>query len=110
MPQPISLSSLAEGGHVDETERAEKRRGREVRASPASPASFDAEILDHLADAVLVADTDGRYVEANLAAVTLLGYSRAELLSMGVADVTAAPPAWSQSEYVRFSKDEYWRG
>ena len=92
---------------MDETERAEKRRGREGRASPAS---FDAELLDHLADAVLVADTDGRYVEANLAAVTLLGYSRAELLSMGVADVTAAPPAWSQSEYVRFSKDGYWRG
>ncbi|MBA3363453.1 MAG: PAS domain-containing protein [Actinobacteria bacterium] len=47
--------------------------------------------MDQLADAVLVADTDGHYVEANLAAATLLGSSRAELLSMGVADVTMGP-------------------
>jgi PAS domain S-box-containing protein len=92
---------------VDDIERAENRRGRRVRASPAS---LNAELLDQLADAVLVADADGHYVEANLAAATLLDYSRAELLSMTVSDVTAGPPGWSQSEYVRFSKDGYWRG
>ncbi len=84
-----------------------KREGRTARAWPAA---LSAELSDQLADAVLVADTEGHYVEANLAAATLLGYSRAELLSMGVADVTVGPPGWSQSEYVRFSKDGYWRG
>ena len=88
-------------------EPIEKRQGRTARAWPAA---LSAELLDQLADAILVADTEGHYVEANLAATTLLGYSRAELLSMGVADVTVGPPGWSQSEYVRFSKDGYWRG
>ena len=92
---------------MDDIERIEKRRERPAHASPAS---LNAELLDQLADAVLVADKDGHYIEANLAAATLLGYSRAELLSMEVADVTMGPPGWSQSEYVRFSKDGYWRG
>ena len=91
---------------MDETERTEKR-GRRVRASPAS---LNAELLDQLADAVLVADTNGRYVEANVAAARLLDYSRAELVCMGVGDVTVGPPGWATSEYVRFSDDGYWRG
>jgi PAS domain S-box-containing protein len=42
------------------------------------------------ADAILIADDHGRYVEVNAAACELLGYSRAELLTMSVHDLV--PP------------------
>lgn len=92
---------------MDEIERAEKRGRRGARAAPSS---LNAELLDQLADAVLVADEDGHYVEANLAAANLVDYTRAELLSMSISDLTARPAEWSESEFMRFSKDGYWRG
>ncbi|MEF8870874.1 MAG: PAS domain S-box protein [Haloarculaceae archaeon] len=48
------------------------------------------ELLDGMNDAVLVVDTDGNFVDANRVASERLGYTRAELLSMGPVDI--APP------------------
>jgi PAS domain S-box-containing protein len=48
-------------------------------------------LFDTALDAILLADDRGRYVDANPAACTLLGYDREELLQRGVLDVT--PPA-----------------
>lgn len=42
-------------------------------------------------DAILIADDGGRYVDANPAACVLLGYSRDELLSLGVSDILGHP-------------------
>ena len=50
-------------------------------------------LFDNTLDAVLLADDRGRYVDANPAACTLLGYGRDELLRLGVADVTPPPDA-----------------
>ena len=50
-------------------------------------------LFDTTLDAVLLADDRGRYVDANPAACTLLGYDRGELLRLGVSDVTPAPHA-----------------
>jgi PAS domain S-box-containing protein len=47
-------------------------------------------ILDNSADAVFIANPVGRYVYVNNAAADLLGYSRDELLSLSILDVT--PP------------------
>ncbi|MCI0436622.1 MAG: PAS domain S-box protein [Gemmatimonadetes bacterium] len=44
-------------------------------------------LLDHAADGVLVHDVDGRFVDVNQAACDALGYSRAELLRLRIADV-----------------------
>src|SRR5712692_6950337 len=49
-------------------------------------------LFSNAADAILVADGDGQYLDANPAASELLGYSREELLGMRVADVVAAGP------------------
>jgi two-component system cell cycle sensor histidine kinase/response regulator CckA len=46
--------------------------------------------FEHARDALLVADDAGRYLEVNPAACSLLGYSRDELLTMSVWDVTPA--------------------
>jgi len=45
-------------------------------------------LFKHALDGILIADDDGRYVEANPAICELLGYSREELLSLGVDDIT----------------------
>ena len=72
--------------------------------------ALDVEILDRLGDAVLVADLEGRFIEANLAAATMLGYSRRELLSLSVREVTAWPAERVETEFARFLTDGYWRG
>jgi PAS domain S-box-containing protein len=50
-----------------------------------------AERLERFDAAVLVADDEARYVAANTRAVTLTGYSVAELLTMSVPDLTPVP-------------------
>jgi PAS domain S-box-containing protein len=48
-------------------------------------------LLEHVADAVFVTDLDGRMIDVNPAACSLLGYQREELLKMRPADfVTSA--------------------
>jgi PAS domain S-box-containing protein len=44
-------------------------------------------LLDHAADALLVHDATGRFVDVNQSACQALGYGRDELLSMNAADV-----------------------
>ena len=61
-------------------------------------------------DAVVVADGNSRYIDANPAATTLLGYTRDELLQMQVGDVVAAGLDWTAHEYRRFLQDGHWRG
>lgn len=63
--------------------------------------SFYELLVSRLGDAVLVADDDGRYLDANPAAEMLLGHTRDELTRMWVGDlVVAADPMietmWSQ--------------
>jgi PAS domain S-box-containing protein len=47
-------------------------------------------LFELAADAIFVADIDGRVTEANLAACHLLGYSRDELLNLNYSDIVAA--------------------
>jgi PAS domain S-box-containing protein len=67
-------------------------------------------LFDAAADALLLADAEARYVEANAAAESLLGYTRDELRQMRVSDVVAAQPAWSEEEFARFRAEGAWRG
>lgn len=84
------------------------RPGERAGGGARLPASLHALLFDRYADAVLVTDADGRYVEANLAATTLLGYSRAELLEMRVSDIV--PSERTEAEFARFASEGYWRG
>src|SRR5687768_8352772 len=61
-------------------------------------------------DAVLVADEAGRYVEANPAALALLGYPPEELLRLSVGDIVAPGPIWAEEESVRFPREGAWQG
>ena len=58
---------------------------------PDGPLSGEANIqviLDGAADAIFIANANGQYIYVNLQATTLLGFSRDELLSMSIADIT----------------------
>jgi len=79
----------------------------EITAVPRSAAS---DLFDRIADAALVADERGRYVDANEAATRLLGYSKAELLSLSIGDLVAGGPDVATEEFDRFLADGYWRG
>lgn len=45
-------------------------------------------ILENAADGVLIADPNGRFIYANRAASKILGYSREELLKLGIPEIT----------------------
>lgn len=71
---------------------------------------IDVEILDRLGDPILITDEEGRFVHANPAATTMLGYPRSELLAMSIGDVTARPVERIEAELTRFAADGSWRG
>ncbi|HKG23959.1 MAG TPA: GAF domain-containing protein, partial [Blastocatellia bacterium] len=71
---------------------------------------FLAALFAGISDAIMVADAEGNYLDANPAATELLGYTREELLRMRVADITVPDALWVEAEYSRFSKEGNWHG
>ncbi|HYH12681.1 MAG TPA: PAS domain S-box protein, partial [Thermomicrobiales bacterium] len=67
-------------------------------------------LFEGVADAILVADDDRRYRDANAAATTLLGYDRDELLQLRIDDVVAEGSDRAVEEFSRYSKDGRWMG
>ena len=67
-------------------------------------------LFDGVADAILVADVDRRYRDANNAATDLLGYERDELLRLRVDDVVASGPEWTEAEFARYLAEGRWHG
>ena len=85
----------------------------EVADASSSAAGQDAiyrALFESARDALLVADGDGHYIDANPAATELLGYERAELLSMRVADLVAQQREWTEEEFRRFLDEGRWTG
>jgi PAS domain S-box-containing protein len=81
--------------------------------APSSPVGAEARyraLFESARDAILVTDGDGRYIDANHAATELLGYERAELLSMRVADLVAQQREWTEDEFRRFLDEGRWTG
>jgi len=65
-------------------------------------------LFEHAHEAILVADDSGRYVDANPAAVRLLGYPLDTLRGMTVADITA--PETATRRWEAFERDGVQRG
>ncbi|MDQ4100070.1 MAG: PAS domain S-box protein [Chloroflexota bacterium] len=63
-----------------------------------------------VADAILVADAERRYLDLNRAAEALLRYRRDDLVGRRVDDIVVAEPNWTPEEYERFMQDGVWRG
>jgi PAS domain S-box-containing protein len=67
-------------------------------------------LFDGAADAILVADLDGRLQDGNPALRRLLGFEREELLRLRIADLMAGDPDQLEGEYDRFMRDGTWQG
>ena len=67
-------------------------------------------LFEGVADAILVADAERRYRDANAAASELLGYEREELIRLRVDDVVAVEPGWTEEAYGSFLADGRWQG
>ncbi len=63
------------------------------------------ELLNGMNDAVFVVDWEGNYIDANRVATERLGYTRAELLSMGPADISPADHARRVDERLQELED-----
>jgi diguanylate cyclase (GGDEF)-like protein/PAS domain S-box-containing protein len=60
------------------------------------------QLFEDANDAILVADEEGRYIDANRRAEELLGYPREELLQISLADIT--PPEIAEREATRYEE------
>jgi len=67
-------------------------------------------LFEGVADAILVADPERRYRDANAAATALLGYSRDELTQLRVEEIVAVEPVWTQIEFERCTAKGRWQG
>jgi CheY-like chemotaxis protein len=61
-------------------------------------------------DAVLVANSAGRYIDANDIALSLLGMTRDELRGRQVADLVAEDHGWTDAEWARYQRAGWWHG
>jgi PAS domain S-box-containing protein len=111
-----SCSPVLEGGRVGgaivtivDASRAAAERERLLVCLASAEARYRG-LFEGVADALLVADAEGRYVDANPAAEALLGYARAELLGMRVAEVMALAAEDTRGMYAAFVRDGRWRG
>ena len=67
------VASAVDYQRVDETRRESERRHRRIS--------------EHTTDAIYLTDMDGKYIDVNKAACSILGYSREQLLKLTVEDV-----------------------
>jgi PAS domain S-box-containing protein len=79
------------------------------QAAEAAQLSYSA-LFEEAADAILVTDSDARYVDANRAALEMLGFTRDELLALRVPEIVAAPISWGEAEFAQFLADRSWSG
>jgi PAS domain S-box-containing protein len=85
---------------VGELEARVEELERELAAARADARRYRG-LLDHAADGLVVHDDDGRFLEVNERAADLLGYSRAELLTMSLGEV--------EPDFDRYGIRERWR-
>lgn len=72
--------------HLLETRFVHRRMEEQNRRLAAEQARLTA-LFDNVLDTIVIADDDGGCLDANPAASALLGYTRAELLEMSIADL-----------------------
>ena len=86
------------GVNRDITDRRERKEALEQ-----ARAEYE-QLIDGMNDAAYVVDADGAFLDISAAAVEATGYSRSELLSMGVQDID---PTVEDADAARLNTDEY---
>jgi PAS domain S-box-containing protein len=94
---------------ITDRKRAEQALAEERAVAQSAEAQHRA-LLAGVADAILVLADDGRYIDMNPAATSLLGYSPDEVRQLGANDLIAASPEWIEAESRRTLREGVWRG
>ena len=89
--------------------QAEAERERLLDQITAAEARYHG-LFEGAADAILVIDATGRYIEANPAAVALTGYAPDELTAMGVGDLAAGDQAAVAEGWASIRNAGGWQG
>jgi two-component system, NtrC family, sensor histidine kinase KinB len=117
LPAALMLAFLTQAARraliSEEASRAQRQMlgvERYLRNTAEEAETYFRAIFSSAGDAILVADQDGRYLDANEAALKLSGYTRQELLGLSVHDVTAFGADWGAQEYARFMEEGSWSG
>ena len=105
LPSSTDVSAWPDEGGADQEDRAR----RDGRLDQESSALYHC-LFEQSPDPILIASFDGRYVDANAAALTLLGYSKDELLRLDVRDVVIPGPGWTSDAHARFLARGSWQG
>ncbi|MGH2557730.1 MAG: PAS domain S-box protein, partial [Thermomicrobiales bacterium] len=115
----ITFAAAESGRHYTETDQVLAMElahraaiavdnARLYRASQAAEARYRS-LFEGLADAVIVSDDHGNYIEVNAAVCDLLGYTREELLAAKVGDLSISPVI-AHDLYRRIQEDGSLRG
>ena len=88
------------GTHLDITERIQMEQA--LRESEARYRAY----VENAPEAIFVVDASGRYIDVNQAASVLTGYSREELLGMGIVDLGVAGKTGNPSPTFQRLRDE----
>jgi PAS domain S-box-containing protein len=89
------------------------QREQEARSAAQAAETRYRSLFDGAADAIVVFDEHGNYIEANPAASRLYGYSPEEFRSMRVGSLAVRPendPDWFERQYAEFLERGVWRG
>ena len=95
------------------TAAADRAKRREPSAATESAAGLDvlrSEPFDALPDPVMVADPAGTYVDVNVAALDLFGYTRDDFIGMRVDDLGAEGAEVSRRRLEQLIRNGFWRG
>src|SRR5215218_4702433 len=67
-------------------------------------------LFDAVADPILVATEEGRYIDANDPAVALTGYTREQLRELRLNEILVVDPDWGRAELESLRATGSWRG
>lgn len=67
-------------------------------------------VFDGAGDAILIVGGDGLILDANPAAVALIGHERDALRGQPLIDMAVAPPGWAEGELHRLLTEGVWQG
>lgn len=96
-------------GQYIERRRTEEERQRLLADLRAAEMRYRS-VFEQVNDAILVADREGRYLDANAAASDLLGYTREQLLQLSVRDIVFADDGWASNEFAELVDKGQWAG
>jgi len=67
-------------------------------------------VFEGVADTIIIADGDGRVLDANAATLSLLGYGRTEMLQRRWEELIPASEAWAEAIAAQLQSDGRWQG